>query len=834
MNINYIIGVVFTSPSLFSVQLQIRSYFNTLKKKRTMKKLYTLFILTLLSTIALAQSPGNSLHFTTNANAYIDLSTYPSHFLDIPNNDFTIEAWVKPHNIVTKRIIYSAQHTPDTYMYLAWEQGVLFLIVKSNGTSYGVEATDLAPSLQWSHVAATWDASAQQAVIYVNGVAQPYNSKTGAGGTFNWMAVVGSNSDHNFNYKGEMDELRIWGDIRTPCEITTGMHSEYTLPQADLISYYNFNQGVAGGNNAGVNTLIDIAGGHNGTLTVFPLTGTNGNWLSSGAGITAIDQSTTYQVTETASVCSGSSYTFPDGTTQSNITTQVMHTSSLQSVHACDSIVVTTVNVNPVYLESETAEVCNGGSYIFPDGTVQTNITSQASHNSVLQSINGCDSMVFTIVDVRPDYIQIDPVRICSGAGYVFPDGTVQSNITAPTAHTSNLQSVHGCDSIIVTNIEVDLVYNESQQASVCSGSNYLYPDGFMHVNITSQVSHTSSLQSVHGCDSTIVTTVDVNPVHNENETANICSGDSYTFPDGTTQNNITAQVVHTSSLQSIHGCDSTIVTTVDVNPVHNENETTNICSGDSYTFPDGTTQNNITAQVVHTSSLQSVQGCDSIVVTTVDVNPVHNENETTNICSGDSYTFPDGTTQNNITAQVVHTSSLQSMQGCDSTIVTTVDVTNVDVNTTVNGIILNANATGATYQWLDCTNGYALISGATAQSYTAIANGDYAVEVTINGCTDTSACQTILGVGLKEATNNNAIQLYPNPTNGQFNISGLEYNTGLIEVYNAMGQLIHSTTFKQPNNLQLDLSAFPNGHYYIAINTEYAYTVKQVLVHRK
>ncbi|PKP03963.1 MAG: hypothetical protein CVU11_06280, partial [Bacteroidetes bacterium HGW-Bacteroidetes-6] len=135
--------------------------------------------------------------------------------------------------------------------------------------------------------------------------------------------------------------------------------------------------------------------------------------------------------------------------------------------------------------------------------------------------------------------------------------------------------------------------------------------------------------------------TVTVKPSYNLSETVAVCSGDSYMFPDGTTQNNITTQIMHASNLQTTLLCDSIITTTVNVNPVYNLSETVTVCSGDSYLFPDGTTQSNITAQVIHTSNLQTTLLCDSIITTTVNVNPVYNLTETATVCSGDSYLFP-------------------------------------------------------------------------------------------------------------------------------------------------------------------------------------------------
>ena len=54
-----------------------------------------------------------------------------------------------------------------------------------------------------------------------------------------------------------------------------------------------------------------------------------------------------------------------------------------------------------------------------------------------------------------------------------------------------------------------------------------------------------------------------------------------------------------------------------------------------------------------------------------------------------------------------------------------------------------------ATYQCLDCDNSMSIIAGETNQSLTALSNGNYAVEVTANCCTDTSACVTITTVGI-------------------------------------------------------------------------------------
>ena len=82
--------------------------------------------------------------------------------------------------------------------------------------------------------------------------------------------------DNTFNnyFGGEMDEVRIWEGARSQAEIMTYMNCELSGTESNLVAYYNLNQGVAGGNNAGEDTAIDqSSNGNDGALLNFALTG---------------------------------------------------------------------------------------------------------------------------------------------------------------------------------------------------------------------------------------------------------------------------------------------------------------------------------------------------------------------------------------------------------------------------------------------------------------------------------------------------------------------------------------------------------------------------------
>ena len=142
------------------------------------------------------------------------------------------------------------------------------------------------------------------------------------------------------------------------------------------------------------------------------------------------------------------------------------------------------------------------------------------------------------------------------------------------------------------------------------------------------------------------------------------------------------------------------------------------------------------------------------------------------------------------------------------------------DTTTSVNTATITANAIGASYQWIDCDNGNAPITGETNQSFTATQNGNYAVIVTQNGCPGISACVNISSIVIT-GINSGAIDMVtvsPNPSSGIFTINGsADYTLSVLSV-------IGEEKLRQISNNgvnTLDLSAYPNGIYFLNIRTD-------------
>ena len=143
------------------------------------------------------------------------------------------------------------------------------------------------------------------------------------------------------------------------------------------------------------------------------------------------------------------------------------------------------------------------------------------------------------------------------------------------------------------------------------------------------------------------------------------------------------------------------------------------------------------------------------------------------------------------------------------------IDVDSVNISITQNGLTIAANASGATYQWIDCGNNTAL-PGATNQNFTATANGSYAVEVTENGCSDTSACIQILSVGIEAIDLASAFKLYPNPTSEWINIQS-EIRIESVSIISIDGKRV----LRENSTNKINLSALTSGYYFVEIETE-------------
>ena len=241
----------------------------------------------------------------------------------------------------------------------------------------------------------------------------------------------------------------------------------------------------------------------------------------------------------------------------------------------------------------------------------------------------------------------------------------------------------------------------------------------------------------------------------------------------------------------------------------------------------DGTTSVTNLSAGTYSCTITDANGCAASQSVTITQAAAINNAQNISICAGQTLVI--GT--NSYSTSGIYTDVLAAINGCDSTVTTTLTVNPlIDLTTTTSGNSITANTSPANYQWIDCNNGNSLLVGATSQVYTSAANGNYAVIISQNGCSDTSACVTITTTGIVLKPNNEYLQIFPNPTTSTITLKGLSADSD-IHIMNALGQTLFSKTINQKDVEKIiDLSDFKNGMYYIQIENKETTVSRKVI----
>jgi hypothetical protein len=207
--------------------------------------------------------------------------------------------------------------------------------------------------------------------------------------------------------------------------------------------------------------------------------------------------------------------------------------------------------------------------------------------------------------------------------------------------------------------------------------------------------------------------------------------------------------------------------------------------------------------------------GCLQIDTLVLTILPLGNSSQSVTACV--QYVWP---VNNQLyTTSGIYVDTLTGINGCDSLVSLNLTLFNPVAAIIQNANQLIASPPNAQYQWLTC-NPFQVISNATSQLYNVTTNGNYAVVVNQGGCIDTSACATIIGVNTSATTAIPELALIPNPTLGICYLDfGSQQEEIQVGVKNVMGQEILKHSYNKESKIELNLSSYPNGIYWIEIH---------------
>ncbi len=333
--------------------------------------------------------------------------------------------------------------------------------------------------------------------------------------------------------------------------------------------------------------------------------------------------------------------------------TEGEHSVVFTSSEGCDSVVVVQLSYNEVYNVVDNITIKEGETY-----TWQGETYSQAGvYKKACIASNGCDSVLTLNVTILPKEMDCETIVVIDSVTICYGESYKWNSkeCSKSGVYVDTLQSAQGCDSIVTLNLTVlPEVVGTEESATICYGETYKWNSK----ECSKSGVYVDTLQSAQGCDSIVTLILKVLPeVVGKEEIVTICYGESYKWQGV----DYLVSGVYKDTLQSAQGCDSIITLNLTVLPeVVGTEESATICYGEAYTWRGV----DYSVSGVYKDTFQTDKGCDSIVTLNLTVLPkVVGTEENATICYGESYKWQGV----DYFASGLYNDTLQSAHGCDS-----------------------------------------------------------------------------------------------------------------------------------------------------------------------
>jgi PKD repeat protein len=348
-----------------------------------------------------------------------------------------------------------------------------------------------------------------------------------------------------------------------------------------------------------------------------------------------------------AEICEGEIYVFQG----QDLEIAGTYSDTLQAANGCDSILVLELTVLPLSQTNLSAQICEGESYFFNG----VNLTIDGTYLDTLSAANGCDSIVTLELMVLPELSTTINAEICEGETFLFDNQMLEEAGT----YFDTLQSIAGCDSISVLNLEVLMPVQTSIAASICFGTTY----DFNGVELDASGTYFDTLTASNGCDSLVqLELMLLAEIESELE-AQICFGETFNFEG----NILNASGVYRDTLISAAGCDSILILNLTILPLNEVTVQREICTGSTFNF-NGTI---LSDAGTYMDTLLDRNGCDSFITLNLSFNNFLQSFPSVSICNGETYNFNGQFLDQSGT----YLDTLPTSSGCDSFINLTLTV---------------------------------------------------------------------------------------------------------------------------------------------------------------
>ena len=385
-----------------------------------------------------------------------------------------------------------------------------------------------------------------------------------------------------------------------------------------------------------------------------------------------------------------------------------------------------TVNALPTVDAGADVTICDGGSVTLSgsgavtyswDNNVSDGVlfypTATGTYTVTGTDANGCSNTdaVDVTVNALPTVDAGADVTICDGGSVTLSgsgavtyswDNNVSDGVlfypTATGTYTVTGTDANGCSNTDAVDVTVNALptVDAGADVTICDGGSVtLSGSGAVTYSWDNNVSdgvsfsptatgtYTVTGTDANGCSNTDAVDVTVNPIYYNLLNITTCSGDSV-YAGGNYQ---TTSGIYVDSLQSTDGCDSIVETTLTISSQIIANVSVSVCYGDSALI-NGSYQ---AASGIFYDTTLNASGCDSVTVTSFTVDNLISSNASAEICSGDSL-FIGGAYQSTAGNYV---DTLSAVSGCDSLVTTTLTVNTASSST-------DTHQAACDFTWID------------------------------------------------------------------------------------------------------------------------------------
>lgn len=344
----------------------------------------------------------------------------------------------------------------------------------------------------------------------------------------------------------------------------------------------------------------------------------------------------------------------------------------------CDSIFRLEPHWNPTYFYYDTITKCQYDTVLWRGHEL---VDAGVYYDSLQTHDCHCDSIYQCVIRIDSVFLFETIDTICSNEQYIWRDSTYQFDLDDVGLHTyyERYATEKGnCDSTYMLSLYVKRAWTHPVDSLVMCADDTLHwhnrllvgPlyngdydnmafDTIFRLDSVGQYDLNTTLLTEELCDSVFPLHIVVHPAYFITRQIDICEDDSFMLASGP----VFRTGLYTDSLNTTDGCDSIIQYSVTVHPKYSFTERHAICQGEDFWWHGYDFRNYASGIYEIRDSLVSEWGCDSIHILQIVVMPTYFHSDTAYIHPGDTLNYQTLT----LSREGIYNDTLHTTLGCDS-----------------------------------------------------------------------------------------------------------------------------------------------------------------------